>query len=167
MRKPRLTKIQNPAFKLQRLRKDQWLLRTEWEERLTTKSTKNWGKWWNCSISQWWLPHGWMHLSKLIELNSKEWIVQHNVSRSVMLDSLRLMGCSPPGSSVHGILQARILEWVAIPFSRGSSQPRDWTQVSHTVGKFFTTKPPGKPVQHKIYLNKPDCKSLVFDHTVG
>ena len=38
-----------------------------------------------------------------------------------------LMGCSPPGSSVQGILQARILEWVAIPFSRGSSQSRDWT----------------------------------------
>ena len=42
------------------------------------------------------------------------------------------MDCSPPGSSVHGILQARILEWVAIPFSRGSSQPRDQTQVSCT-----------------------------------
>ena len=38
--------------------------------------------------------------------------------------------CSLPGSSVHGILQARILEWVAIPFSRGSSQPRDGTRVS-------------------------------------
>ena len=37
------------------------------------------------------------------------------------------MGCSPPGSSVRGILQARILEWVAIPFSRGPSQPRDGT----------------------------------------
>jgi len=48
------------------------------------------------------------------------------------------MDCSPPGSSVHGILQARILEWVAIPFSRGSSQPRDRTQVSHTAGRFFT-----------------------------
>ena len=41
-----------------------------------------------------------------------------------------LMECSPPGSSVYGILQARILEWVAIPFSRGSSPPRDWTHVS-------------------------------------
>ena len=40
-----------------------------------------------------------------------------------------LMDCSLPGSSVHGILQARILERVAIPFSRGSSQPRDWTHV--------------------------------------
>ena len=49
------------------------------------------------------------------------------------------MDCSPPGSSVHGILQARILEWVAIPFSRGSSQLRNWTKVSCIVGKFFTT----------------------------
>ena len=40
------------------------------------------------------------------------------------------MDCSPPGSSVHGILQARILKWVAVPFSKGSSRPRDWTQVS-------------------------------------
>ena len=40
------------------------------------------------------------------------------------------MDCSPPGSSVHGILQARILKWVAIPFSRGSSQPRDQTCIS-------------------------------------
>ena len=39
--------------------------------------------------------------------------------------------CSPPGSSVHGILQARILEWVAVSFSRGSSWPRDWTQDSY------------------------------------
>ena len=48
------------------------------------------------------------------------------------------MDCSPPGSSVHGILQARILEWVAISSSRGSSQPRDRTQVSCIAGRFFT-----------------------------
>ena len=54
------------------------------------------------------------------------------------------MNCSPPDSSVHGIFQARILEWVAIPFSQGSSQPRDQTQVSHIVGRFFTNEPPGK-----------------------
>ena len=48
------------------------------------------------------------------------------------------MDCSLPGSSVHGILQARILEWIAIPLSRGSSQPRDWTCVSYIAGKFFT-----------------------------
>ena len=45
--------------------------------------------------------------------------------------------CSPPGSSAHGILQARILEWGAISFSRGSSRPRDWTQVSRTGGRHF------------------------------
>ena len=48
------------------------------------------------------------------------------------------MDCSPPGFSVHGILQARILEWVAIPSSMGSSQTRDWTQVSCITGRFFT-----------------------------
>ena len=46
--------------------------------------------------------------------------------------------CTPPDSSIHGILQARILEWVAILFSRGSSQPRDRTQVSLIAGRFFT-----------------------------
>ena len=54
------------------------------------------------------------------------------------------MDCSPPGSSAHGILQARILEWVAIPLSRGSSWPRNWTQVSHIVGKFFTVWATGR-----------------------
>ena len=48
------------------------------------------------------------------------------------------MDCSPPGSSVHGILKARILEWVAIPFSRGSFQPKDQTWVSCIAGRLFT-----------------------------
>ena len=56
------------------------------------------------------------------------------------------MDGSPPGSSVHGILQARILEWVAISFSKGSSQPRDWICLSLSspalVGRFFTTSAP-------------------------
>ena len=54
------------------------------------------------------------------------------------------MGYSPPGSSVHGILQARILEWVAISYSRGSSRPRQ-TLVSFIAGSFFTSYPPGLP----------------------
>ena len=53
---------------------------------------------------------------------------------------------SPPGSSVHGILQARILEWAAIPFSRGSSQTRDQTWVFCIAGGLFTIWPPGKLV---------------------
>ena len=48
------------------------------------------------------------------------------------------MDFSPQGSYVNGFLQARILEWVAIPFSWGTSLPRDWTQVSCIVGRFFT-----------------------------
>ena len=58
------------------------------------------------------------------------------------------MDCSLPASSVHGILQARILEWVAIPFSRASSQPKDWTQVSCISGRFSTvweSESPEKP----------------------
>ena len=48
------------------------------------------------------------------------------------------MDCSPPGSSVHGVFQARVLEWGAISFSRGSSPPRDWNRVSRLVGRRFT-----------------------------
>ena len=47
------------------------------------------------------------------------------------------MDCSPPGSSVHETLQARILEWVAISLSRGSSRPRDWTWVSHVTDRLY------------------------------
>ena len=49
-----------------------------------------------------------------------------------------LMDCNLPGSSVSGILQARILQWVATSFSGGSSWPRDWTPVSYNAGRFFT-----------------------------
>ena len=48
--------------------------------------------------------------------------------------------CSPPGSSVHGVLQARRLEWVALSSFRGSSQPRDRTRISCIVGGFFTSE---------------------------
>ena len=57
---------------------------------------------------------------------------------SAVSDSLWPLDSSPPGSSVHGILQARILVWAVIPFSRGSSRRRDHTQVSCIAGSFFT-----------------------------
>ena len=47
------------------------------------------------------------------------------------------MVCSSPGSSIHGIFQGRILEWIATSFSRGSSRPRNWTRISHIVGRLF------------------------------
>ena len=61
-----------------------------------------------------------------------------NVSPLVVSDSLQHYGLQPTRSSVHGILQARILAWVAIPFSRGSSRPRYQTQVSCIADRFFT-----------------------------
>ena len=57
------------------------------------------------------------------------YLSESRVQTTIMSDSLLL----------HGILQARILEWVAFPFSRGSSQPRDGTQVSYIAGRFFTS----------------------------
>ena len=55
------------------------------------------------------------------------------------------MDCSPPGYSVHAIFQARILEWVAMPASRGSSLPRDRICVSCIAGRFSIAEPLGKP----------------------
>ena len=59
------------------------------------------------------------------------------------------MDCSPPGSSVHGILQARILEWVAISFSRGSSRPKDWTHVSCLSRQILYNWATQKPSEHQ------------------
>ena len=53
--------------------------------------------------------------------------------------------CDPMDCTIHHILQARIPEWAAFPFPRGSSQPRDQTQVSHTAHRFFTSWATGKP----------------------
>ena len=63
------------------------------------------------------------------------------------------VGCSPPESTVHGILQARILEWVAISFSRGSSWPRDWTPVSCIAGRFFTIWATREVLQSTSYIS--------------
>ena len=68
------------------------------------------------------------------------------------------MDCSLPGSSIHGILQARILEWVARPSSRGSSAPQDWNCVSCISGGCFTTKPLGKPPDHPYLFFKAQFK---------
>ena len=67
------------------------------------------------------------------------------VKVKVKIDQSCLTLCDPMDHTVHGILQARILEKVALPFSRRSSQPRDWTQVSCIAGGFFTSWVTGKP----------------------
>ena len=68
---------------------------------------------------------------------------------------------TPPGSFIHEILQAGILKWVVIPFSRTSSQPRDWTLVSCIACGFFITEPPGKPssVQWLKMLSTPTVEA--------
>ena len=60
--------------------------------------------------------------------------------------------CNPMANTVHGILQARILEWVAFPFSRGSSQTRDETRISYIAGGFFTNW----AIREALYVSKPE-----------
>jgi len=81
------------------------------------------------------------------------------------------MDCSPPGSSVHGISQARILEWIAISYSRGSSDPGIEPTSLAMAGRFFTTEPPGKPIYYLMLSFKSKRCSLprekVGKHLVG
>ena len=74
-------------------------------------------------------------------LKSRLWMLHHPLEFPDESNSHLVMWtlCNPMGSIINGILQARILEWVAIPFSRWSSQPGGQTQVSHIVGRFFTS----------------------------
>ena len=70
--------------------------------------------------------------------------------------------CDPMDYTVHGILQARILEWVAFPFSRGSSQPRDWNHVSHIAGEFFTSWATNSKKQINQFKNCKRLESTLF-----
>ena len=74
------------------------------------------------------------------------------------------MDCSPPGSSVHGIFQASVLEWVVMPSSSGSSQPRDRTHVSCMAGRFFTAEPPGEAhfIYNSVYFSIPISQFIPF-----
>ena len=86
----------------------------------------------------------WIDLSIRVDLsiflNHIPFIPLYNVflwSESCSVQFSHVQFFVTPQTVVHGILQARILEWVAFPFSRGTSQPRNWTQVSRIAGKFF------------------------------
>ena len=74
------------------------------------------------------------------------------------------MDCSLPGSSFHGILQASILEWVAIPFTRGSFQPRDWTQAFCIIGGLYHLSHQGRPsfVIITVHSVTNNCYQLSF-----
>ena len=129
-------------------------------EKETTNIEKKW-KYINWTISFWKVDSNW-HFWALVEVHSRRWrrgkestgnardtcfipggedpLKKEMATQSSILtrEIPRRGACSPPSSSLHGILQARILEQVATPTSSGSSPPRDQTQVSHIAGGFFT-----------------------------
>ena len=99
-------------------------------------SEPQWGSWsWSCGVlpQESWEAEWYNLLSPdVLCPRSRVLIEWKSLSRVPTL-------CNPMDYTVHGILQTRILEWVTFPFSRGSSQPRDGTQVSHIAGRFFTS----------------------------
>ena len=104
-------------------------------------------RWWKCSKTDGGddCPYLWIHVNttELYTLNRQIVWYMNYISVKVLVTQSCLtvynpMDCSPPGSSVHGIFQARILEWIAISYSRGSPQLKDRTQLSCIAGRFFT-----------------------------
>ena len=85
---------------------------------------------WSVPNNKWYKEDPW-NIQTLYYISESESVTQSCLTLCDLLD------CNPPGSSVHGILQARILEWVVIPFTMGSSQSRDQIQVSCIAGRFF------------------------------
>ena len=135
-----------------------------------------WSKYWRVSIS----PSneysglvsfrvGWFDLlavhrtlmSLLQHHNSKALVAPKQQVVVVLVYSLKScltlcdpVDCSPPGSSVHGISQSRILQWVATSFCRVSFRPRDWICISCIAGGFFTAEPPGKPKRQVLNIKR-------------
>ena len=95
---------------------------------------------------------------KVLENSKERWKVKVAQSCPILYD--------PLDYTVHGILQARILEWVAIPFSRGSSQPSHWTQVSPTAGQFITSWAT-KEAQREIGHFNEQCKEIEENNRMG
>ena len=120
-----------------------WEVSAVWEGMCAQQAAKSWSAPWIChSVAECpWTYHS--SLSFLIcKLGMRVFFSTHKIY-NVWSESESAQSCptlwDPVDHTVHGILQARILEWVAFPFSRGSSQPRDPTQVSRTAGGFFTS----------------------------
>ena len=92
-------------------------------------------------VISWWqrlIQDSLIRVKQFIHWASKDGISVKKKKKKVKV-AVMYNTCDPMDYTVHGILQTRILEWVAYPFSRGSSQPRDRTQVSCIAGRFFTS----------------------------
>ena len=79
-----------------------------------------------------------MDFTQSLPLSVSNLLLPSHMKKKVKVTQLCLILCDPMDYMVHGVLQARLLEWVAFPFSGGSSQPRDRTHISHIAGRFFT-----------------------------
>ena len=115
-----------------------WVMPKQFNQTVYTNKYNYW--WMTIFASKGWSFSSWVQSHRNC---MPTWAVLNKNTGYVLVAQLCLtlwdpMYCSPPGSSVHGIFHARILEWVAISFSRGSSQPRNRTQVSCIAGRFFT-----------------------------
>ena len=114
---------------------------------------------------------GWEKKAKGSDINIHSIVIQQILesekkrkwSRSVCPTLCNTMDCSLPGSSVHGIFQAKILEWVAISFFRGSSRPRDWTRVSHIVGRHFTVWATREALTNIYWYLNSMCQALCYE----
>ena len=100
------------------------------------------------------------------EIGHLFWITKENEVAHLCLTLCDPMDCSLPGSSVHGIFQARVLEWIAISFSRGSSRPRDWTKISRIAGRPFTIWAT-REAKSSLIWNYFICKWLMPDFPGG
>ena len=102
-------------------------------------------------------------------LHSRPWRLCAQSCAQLYLTLCDPLDCSPPGFSVHGMLQTRILEWVAISFSRGSYRPRDRSQVSCTAGRFFTNWATRKAFMClRVWMNSIRCKKMnVISNRLG
>ena len=96
-----------------------------------------------------------------------KWNIMFVLVAQMRLTLCNPVDCSPPGSPVHGILQGRIPEWVAIPFPRGSSQPRDWTFGFCIVGRFFTIWVTGKAQNGALLSHKKEWKIATCSNMDG
>ena len=131
-----------------------------------------WGALWFC----WRYTYFWSYLSVFIFAFLPFSDLVLNASEPLLFTKWKwkcqscLTLCDPMDYTVYGILQARILEWVAFPFSRGSSQPRDWTQVSCIAGGVFTSWATreaqeywsGQPIPLPVYLPDPGIEPGMF-----